>query len=235
MSSESLIVHNPNHSIISFRLDKGLDADIASKSKAKQKKLIRTFSHNVALPSRQSVDLVVLSGLTLREIKASPEYLQMQRHFTVMYDSSLAEVEETEEETKPSSEALIAQEKAKELEDLDPVEAEDLDTVLPEDELESVDEFMHEEYPEEVEIESKIEAKDPARAPEVVDGAQVLWAEAENTEPEPEVVEPEVAEEPEPEVIEPEPEPEPAKAKPKAKKSKKKTVKKKVPAKRGKK
>jgi hypothetical protein len=233
MSNESLVVHNPNHEIISFRLDKGLDTDIASKSKAKQKKLIRTFSYNVALPSRRSVDLVVLSGLTLQEIKASPEYLQMQKKFTVMYDSSLADVEPEVVEDS-------------ETEDVDAVEAEDLDAVLPEDELESVEELMQEEYPEAIIPEI---GRSVFLSVNLVDGDRLLDPHCRLKEPEVNefvstginapstscsVCNDEAVEEPEPEVVEPEVV-EPEVVEPRTKKHGKKTVKKKMPTKRGKK
>jgi len=129
MSKESLVIHNPTHSVLCFRLDKCADGDIAQMAMHKQKRLVRTFSYNVTVPSRKSVDLVELSGLTLREIKDSPEYLQMQKYFQVMHDSSLL-----------TPEVLI--------EEVDPVEVEDLDVVQPEDEIESVEHELVVEAPD---------------------------------------------------------------------------------------
>lgn len=167
MQKESLVLHNPNHEIISFRLDKGVDDNIAKMSRHKQRRLIRCFSYNVALPSRQSVDLVKLSGLTVKEIKESTEYLQMQNHFQVLYDSSLV--------TEP----------VEEVEDVDPIDAEDIDGILIEDQAETLDEIFEEELIGGIEIKGttyngeqagEVEIRPELESKEVDSGVSVIPA-----------------------------------------------------------
>jgi len=164
---ESLVVHNPNHEIVTFRLDKGLDDDIASKSRHKQRRLIRALSHNVALPSRQSVDLVVVSGLTLKEIKDSPEYLQMQNRFQVMHDSSLV-VEPVEEVDDTTCTEVLQDMYDPSLVDgpveVDPIDVDDIDGVQLEDKVGTLDEVLQDEYPDAV-VEPEVVIEEPVEAP----------------------------------------------------------------------
>jgi hypothetical protein len=171
MTKESLIVHNPNHEDVTFRLDKGLDDSIAQLAYYKQKKLIRAFSYNARVPSRQSVDLVALSGLTLKEVKNSAEFIQMLGRLTILYDSS-----------KP--EETLIDEREKESVELDSVEVEDIDPVLPEDEIEHVEDELHPEG--EVPDLDAVEKEDVITEDEVVAELPVEDPEVE----EPEVIEP---------------------------------------------
>ena len=130
MPREYIEVHNPHRADITFRLDKAVDSTISAMAMHKQKRLLRTYSYNAKVPSRQSVELVSLSGLSLKEIKESTEFRQMLPRLVVIADSSVV--------------------KEIDIQQVDPVEIDDIDPVLPEDEIEEViPEETQEEAPEE--------------------------------------------------------------------------------------
>lgn len=91
--TESFIVRNTTGRTLSFRLDKACTGFIAEQSVYKQRKLIRAFSNYVAVPPQSSLDLVKAGDLTIAEIKASPEFMQVlnfgDNRLMVLYDSTL--------------------------------------------------------------------------------------------------------------------------------------------------
>lgn len=98
---EYLEVHNPSPNQIIFRLDKGLNPELAVMPLHKRKRLMRAHSFNVVIPSGQSKELVSLSGLTLSEIKDSTEFRQMKSRLVIVRDSSTLDSFQAEEKRTP--------------------------------------------------------------------------------------------------------------------------------------